>query len=101
MFAFTGDAGQALKNLYDQDFDSEATVPLNARNIIRRDILTKNTKYKGTFESNSQQHVVPESLRTLVAMILGGPDIKIRSSNMDEAQTALSISRLMFFNSTK
>lgn len=83
MFACTDDVAQALKNLYYQDFDSEAMILLKDRKIIRRDILAKKTKFNGTFESNSQQHEVPESLRTLVAMILGGPYIKIHSSNMD------------------
>ena len=32
---------------------------------------------------------------------MGGPDIKTQSSDMTEAQTALSISQLMLFNATK
>lgn len=59
MLAFNDDVGQALKNLYDQDFDSEAMILLKATKIIRRDILTRNAKFKGTFESNGQQHAVP------------------------------------------
>ena len=38
MLAFTGDVGQALKNLYNQDFNSEAMIVLKARKVIRRDI---------------------------------------------------------------
>jgi len=101
MLAFNDHVGQALKNLYDQDFDSEAMILLKATKIIRRDILSKKIKFSGTFESNSQQHAVPESLRTLVGMILGGPDIKTQSSSIIEAQTTLSISQLILFNSTK
>ena len=47
---------------------------LKATKIIRQDILAKKTKFSGTFESNSRQHTVPESLRTLVVVLLGGPE---------------------------
>ena len=42
---------------------SSAMNMLKATKIIHRDILAKKTTFNGTFESNSQQHAVPESLR--------------------------------------
>lgn len=42
---------------------SSAMNMLKAIKIIHRDILAKKTKFNGTFENNSQQHAVPESLR--------------------------------------
>jgi hypothetical protein len=39
--AFNDDIGQALKNLYKQDYDSEAMTLLKAAKIIRQDILNK------------------------------------------------------------
>lgn len=101
ILTFNDNEGQALKNLYDQDFNSETMILLRATKIIRRDILPRKTKFKGKFESNSQQHAAPESLRKLIAMILGGPDIKTQSSNMTDAQSFLSISQLIPFNSNK
>ena len=41
---------------------SSAMNMLKATKIIHRDILAKKTTFNGTFESNSQQHAVPESL---------------------------------------
>lgn len=101
MLAFNDDIGQALKNLHEQDYDSEAMTLLKAAKIIRQDILNKKRRFNGEFEINCQRNSVPESLKTLVGMILGAPDIKTQSSNMIEAQTTFSFSQLILFNSTK
>lgn len=101
MLAFNEDIGHALKNLYEQDFDSQAMILSQAAKIIRQDVLNTTSKFNGTFASNCQRESVPESLKTLIGMILGGPDIQTQSSNMIEAQTTLSISQLIIFNSTK
>jgi len=63
--------------------------------------LDTKSKFNGTFNNSCQQESVPESLKTLIGMILGGPDIKTQSSDMTEAQTSLSISQLTLFNATK
>lgn len=101
LLVFEDDIGLALKNIYKRDFDNEAMTLLRATTIIRRDIMNKKSTFKGLFANNCQQNSVPESLKTLVGMILGGPDIMTQSSNMIEAQTTLSISQLILFNSTK
>ena len=62
-------------------------VLLKAAKIVRRDVLNRKTSFSGTFERNCQKDSVPESLKTLVGMIIGAPDIKTQSSNMIEAQT--------------
>ena len=101
MLAFNKDIGQALRNLYEQDFDSQAMILSQAAKIIHQDVLNTKTKFNGAFENNCQQESVPESLKTFIGMILGGADIQTQSSNMVEAQTTLSISQLIVFNSTK
>ena len=102
MLAFNDDVGYALGNVLDQqDFDNDALVLLNAAKIIRLDIMNTKTCFTGSFDSSCQRDSVPESLKTLVGMILGAPDIKTQSSNMVEAQTTLSISQLILFNATK
>ena len=101
MLAFNEDVEQALKNLYEQDFDSQAMILSQAAKIIRQDVLNTTSKFSGTFENNCQRDSVPESLKTLIGMMLGGPNIQTQSSNMIEAQTTLSISQLILFNLTK
>lgn len=57
------------ETLYNKALKVERKNPSSAMNmlkaikIIHRDILAKKTKFNGTFESNSQRHAVPESLR--------------------------------------
>lgn len=86
----------ALEQARARDFDSEAMTLLKATRIIRRDIMNMKKKLK----NNWQQQSVPHSLKTMVGMILEGPDIKTQSSDMFEVQTTLSISELVFFNAS-
>ena len=99
--AFNDEVATALQQACERDFDNEAMTLLKATRIIRRDMLDTKSKFNATFNNSCQQGSVAESLKTLIGMILGGPDIKTRSSDMTEAQTSLSISQLMLFNATK
>ena len=99
--AFNEDVATALQQACERDFDKEAMTLLKATRIIRRDMLDTKSKFNGTFNNSCQQESVPESLKTLIGMILGGPDIKTQSSDMTEAQASLSIAQLMLFNGTK
>ena len=91
----------AIQQACERDFDNEAMTLLKATRVIRRDMLDTKSKFNGRFNNSCQQESVPESLKTLIGMILGGPDIKTQSSDMTEAQTSLSISQLMLFNAIK
>jgi len=64
-------------------------------------MLDTKSKFNGTFNNSCQQESVPESLKTLTGMILGGTDFKTQPSDTTEAQTTLSISHLILFNATK
>ena len=99
--AFNDEVATALQQACERDFDNEAMTLLKATRIIRRDMSDTKSMFNATFNNSCQQESDPESLKTLIGMILGGPDIKTRSSNMTEAQTSLSISQLMLFNATK
>ena len=101
MLAFNDGIGQALKDLHEHDYDSKAMTLLKAAKIIRQEVLNTTCRFNGEFDVNCQRESVPESLKTLVGMILCAPDIKTQSSNMIETQTTLSISQLILFNSTK
>ena len=48
-----------------------------AANVIRRDLLNmEKSKFHGTFEANCQEDSVPQSLRSLIEMIMGGASIE-------------------------
>ena len=99
--AFNDEVAPALQQACERDFNNEAMTLLKATRIIRRDMLDTKSTFDLTFNNSCQQESVPESLKTLIGMILGGTDIKIQSSDLTEAQTSLSISQLMLFNATK
>ena len=99
--ACNDEVATALQQACERDFHNEAMILLKATRIIRRDMLDTKSKFNGTFNNSCEQESVPETLKTLIGMILGGPDIKTQSSDMTEAQTSLSISQLMLFNATK
>ena len=52
MLVFNKDEGQALKSVYEQDFDSEGMILLKASQIVRRDIINTKSEFVGTFENN-------------------------------------------------
>ena len=90
--AFNNEVATVLQQACERDFSNEAMTLLKATRIIRRDMLDTKSKFNRPFNNSCQQESVPESLKTLIGMILGGPDIKTQSSDMTEAQTSLIIS---------
>ena len=53
-----------------------------------------------TFDHDCQPKCIPQSLKSLVAMIFGGLNIQTQSGIFIKAQTTLTISQLLQFNST-
>ena len=74
--AFNDEVATALQQACERDFDNEAMTLHKATRIIRRVMLDTKSKFNGTFNNGCQQESVPESLKTSIGMILGGPDIK-------------------------
>ena len=100
LVAFREDVAAVLKNASEKNTDSEAMVIAKAANIVRQDLLNlENSQFHGTFETNCQEASVPQTLRSLIAMIMGGTSIKTQSSNIVESQAALTVSQLIRFNS--
>ncbi len=101
LLAFNEDIAIALKTAYDRDFDDDGIILAKAATIVRRDIFSKEKSvFTGSFDNSCQQKSVPQSLTTLVDMILGGPNINTKSGNVSEAQASLTIAQLLQFNCT-
>ena len=62
---FNVDFGKLLQKA--KNFDDEAVILSRAATIIRKDV------FDGTFDAHCQDMSVPQSLKSLVGMILGGP----------------------------
>ena len=101
LLAFNEDIGFALRKACETDYDDEAVILAKAAKIVRRDMFQlPKTTFTGTFEEDCQQKSVPQSLTSLVGMILGGPNIQTQSSNLIETQITLTISQLLLYNCT-
>ena len=100
-FVFNSHIGSALVNACDIDYDDEAAILAKAARIVQRDMLNENKpEFDGKFDEKCQQEYVPQSLKTLVAMTLGGVNINSQSANQSIAQAVLSLSQLIMFNRT-
>ena len=69
--------------------------------IIRKDIFSRPVKFDGSFDHQSQIESVPQSLLSLVNMIINGSNIKDQSSNACMSQSVLTIAQLLVFNCFK
>ena len=100
LLAFSKDVVAALRQAYERDFDDEAWILSQAAKIVRRDMVSKESKFQKSLENNCQQESTTQSLRSLVAMILGGSNIQTQTNNLFEIQAVFSVFQCIFYNST-
>ena len=67
--------GAALRQAYERDFADEAWILSQAAKIVQRNMFSTESKFQKSLENNCQQESTPQSLRSLVGMILGGSNI--------------------------
>ena len=96
MLTFNDDIGTPLKKACDHNSDQDAMYLVHAAKVVHREMFESSFTFNGSF---SECNSLPQSLLTLVNMILEGPKIKHHSTNNMKAATA--ISHLLFFNSMK
>ena len=85
---------ESLKN---RDFNEDAAILAKAAIIVRKDIFChKGFKFTGSFPAECQEHSLPSSLKSLVSMILNGPNIKDQDKH--ESQASLTIGQGIIYN---
>ena len=100
--AFSSDISAALQFAQDYDYDAEAIHLAKAATFVRKEILTKQQHFNGSFESDCHHQAVPKSLLALVNMILEGPNIKNQNEQEQVGiNVALMLSQLLIFNAVK
>ena len=72
VLAFNQDIAEALTRACDNDEDNAHSVLVKASSLVRKDMLTAKNSFTGHFEFNCQENSVPESLHSLVKMMLYG-----------------------------
>ena len=88
--AFSSDISAALQFAQDYDYDAEAIHLAKAATFVRKEMLTKQQHFNGSFESDCHHQAVPKSLLALVKMILEGPNIKDQKVGEKRCSDALS-----------
>ena len=103
LIAFEMDVGAVLLTALEQN-DSNAMILAKAAQIVRKDMLQKENVFNGSFNTDRQLEAVPESLGTLVNMILNGSNVKVQTNQemAGASSSAVSvISQLLIFNVVK
>lgn len=96
---FYGYVGAAIKQESKTNYD-DAIILSKAAQMVQMDMMILQFIFKRTLETGCQQNSFPQSLKSLVGMIIGEPNIVMQSSNSIEAQTTLTFSQLTQFNSS-
>lgn len=100
LLVFHQDIGSALAKVCTEDSDRDAVHLPRAAQIVRRELFDKSKPFDGSFSETCQEESVPNSLLSLVNMILEGPSIKDQAYQ-PSSPAALSMAQLLKFNSVK
>ncbi len=97
-FLFEEGMRNMLKDaLLKRDFMDDASVMAKAASIIRQDIFRREEQFKfsGSFISKCQENSVSASLKSLIAMIINGTNLKDQERH--KSQSCLTISQTIVF----
>ena len=85
---------QAVKS---RDFDKEAITMARTCNSVRQDMFDEDRfQFDGSFPVGCEKASVPTSLKSLISMLLYGPNIQ--DPDLINSRECLSISQLIYFN---
>ena len=102
LLVFEKDIGDALIKAQAYDHEAEAIHLMRAAQTIRREMFENTYQFKGYFENSCQESSVPQTLLSLVSMILEGPDIQHQThKEISRVKVALSLAQPLKFNSIK
>jgi hypothetical protein len=99
LLAFNDDVGKVLRKILSEECDDNGVHLAKAAEIVRKEMLKIRAAFNGSFTAQCQKESVPESLLSLVQMILHGPSITKQSQNFSQGQSALSIAQILLYNS--
>ena len=83
-----------------RNYSEDVEILARAATIIRNDIFSHDGfNFNGSFPPKCQENCLPTTLKSLVSLILSGPNLK--DQDKKESQACLTISQLVFFNVKK
>ena len=99
--AFSEHVGALLLDDFIEDKDDLSLMMVTTANNIRRKVFSNVNSFSGSFDQDSQVCSVPQSLLSLVNMIINGSNIKDQKHNKNISQPVLTIAQLISFNCVK
>ena len=97
MLTYNENLGIALKQIRENS-DSDAIHLMHTAKLIRQELFVGNSgDFNGSFDENSQKNSIPQTLITLIGMLLEGPG----NCDANDNQATLTISQLIKFNAVK
>ena len=82
------------------DFSEDAVILAKAAVIVRDDIFDHHCiNFTGTFLPYCQEDSLPSSLKSLISLILNGPNLK--DQNKHETQVCLTTAQVLLYNVKK
>ena len=98
--AFDMEVGNALKKIYENDYEDETFILSWATNILRKDTFGQNCKaFERSFSTKCQDISLPPSFKLFINMLLQCPSIDSRKKHLE--QPTLTISQLIVHSSIK
>ena len=98
LLAFNNEIGVVLGKVFDSDADDDAKHLARAAAIVRKEMSRTKLNFNSEFSPSCQEEAAPSSLKSLVQMILYGPNIQ-QQMEFESSQAALTIAQLLMFNS--
>ena len=101
-FVFEENLGEVIDFSTKTDHDSDAAILAKAAQIVRKQMMSISTEFNGSFDGESIQQAVPDTLFALTNMIMNGTNIADQSG-LDSPQGLVgqSICQIMLYNMTK
>ena len=101
VLSYKDNIGDALVEASAQSADDSAMILMRSASIIRKVILEHQYRFQGHLNDKGYNNY-PQTLRTLIQMIVDGSNIRAQTENHNRSQKAVdSISDLVVFNTTK
>ena len=102
LLSYENDIGTIINCACESSFDSDAIVLAKPAKIVRREIFDYQNQFYGSFDKDCLKTPTPDTLLSLIGMILNGPNIKRQAKDENGRSTiAAVISQLLIFNSAK
>ena len=100
LLAFTKDIGTIISDAFSNDNDANVMCLQRAASIVRQEMFTESYVANGLLSQNCQRGSIPQTLLSLVNMILEGPKAKCQSTRKP-SQAALTLAQLLKFMDVK